>query len=215
VATYVLIHGAGSDSWYWHLVVPELQARGHDVVAVDLPCDDDAAGFGEYADAVVDAVGDRDDVVLVAQSLGGFTAPLVCDRLDVRLLVLVAAMVPRPGESAGDWWANTGHVFPDPFDPEVVFTHDLSPELAAASLEHVREQSGTPFVAPWPLDAWPEVPTRFLLCRDDRFFPADFLRRVVRDRLGIEPDEMPGGHLPALAHPQELVDQLERYRTTL
>jgi pimeloyl-ACP methyl ester carboxylesterase len=214
MSTYVLIHGAGSDAWYWHLVEPRLRARGHDVVAVDLPCDDDSAGFAEYADVVVDDVGDLEDVVLVAQSLGGFTAPLVCDRLDVRLIVLVAAMVPRPGESAGEWWADTGHEFPDPFDPEVVFTHDLPPELAAASAEHVRAQSGTPFEQPWPLDAWPDVPTRFLLCRDDRFFPPDFLRRVVRERLGIEPDEMSGGHLPALGHPDELVDRLEDYRTT-
>jgi pimeloyl-ACP methyl ester carboxylesterase len=215
VSTYALIHGAGSDAWYWHLVEPRLRSRGHDVVAVDLPCDDDSAGFEEYADVVVHAVGDRRDVVLVAQSLGGFTAPLVCDRLDVRLIVLVAAMVPRPGESAGEWWANTGHEFPDPFDPEVVFTHDLPPELAAASAEHVRPQSGAPFEQPWQLEAWPDVPTRFLLCRDDRFFPADFLRRVVRERLGIEPDEMSGGHLPALAHPDELVEWLERYRVEL
>ena len=212
MSTYVLIPGAGSDAWYWHLVEPRLRTRGHDVVAVDLPCDDDSAGFEEYADVVVAEVGDRDDVVLVAQSLGGFTAPLVCDRLDVRLMVLVAAMVPRPGESAGEWWSNTGHEFPDPFDPEVVFTHDLTPDLAAASAEHVRPQSGTPMERPWPLDAWPDVPTRFLLCRDDRFFPADFLRRVVRERLGIKPDEMSGGHLPALGHPDELVDWLERFR---
>jgi pimeloyl-ACP methyl ester carboxylesterase len=215
VTTYVLLHGAGSDSWYWHLVAPRLEALGHDVIAVDLPCDDDAAGLEEYAQTVVEAVGDRRDLILVAQSLAGFTAPLVCDRLPVTLLVLVAAMVPRPGESPGDWWANTGHQFPDPFDPAVVFTHDLPPELAAASLEHVREQSGTPFEKPWPLDAWPDVPTLFLLCRDDRFFPAEFQRRVVFERLGIIPDEMDGGHLPALARPEELVERLEAYRAQL
>jgi len=215
VATYVLIHGAGSDSWYWHIVVPRLQALGHDVVAVDLPCDDDAAGLEEYAQTVIETVGERRDLILVAQSLAGFTAPIVCDRLPVTLLVLVAAMVPRPGESPGDWWANTGHQFPDQFDLATVFTHDLPPELAAASLEHVREQSGTPFEKPWPLDAWPDVPTRFLLCRDDRFFPGEFQRRVVLERLGIGPDEMDGGHLPALARPGELVARLEAYRGQL
>ena len=212
MSTYVLIHGAGSDAWYWHLVAPKLQNLGHDVVAVDLPCDDDTAGFEQYADVVVKAATAYDDIVLVAQSLGGFTAPLVCDRLDVRLLVLVAAMVPKPGEPAGEWWTNTGHVFPDPFDPEVVFLHDVPPDVAAASIDHVREQAGAPFEQPFPLDAWPDVPTRFLLCRDDRFFPADFQRRVVRERLGFEPDEMRGGHLPALAHPDELVQRLESYR---
>jgi pimeloyl-ACP methyl ester carboxylesterase len=218
MATYALLHGASSDSWYWHRVVPLLAARGHDVVAPDLPSDDDAAGFSEYADAAVEAIGDRTEVILVAQSLAGFTAPIVCTRRPVDLLVLVAAMVPSPGESAGDWWANTGweHDRRDldaGLDVWEEFFHDVSPEIVAeARARGERPQSGTPMQEPWPLEAWPEVPTRFLLCRDDRFFPADFQRRVVRERLGIVPDEMPGGHLPALGHPEELVDRLEQYR---
>jgi pimeloyl-ACP methyl ester carboxylesterase len=184
-------------------------------VAVDLPCDNDAAGLQDYADTVVQAAGNRRGVILVAQSLGGFTAPLVCDRLDAKLLILVAAMVPRPGESAGEWWSNTGHQFPDPFDPEVVFAHDLPPQLAAESAQQVRRQSSTPFQERWPLQAWPDVPTRFLLCRADRFFTAEFLRRVVPERLGIIPDEMDGGHLPALAQPEELAARLEAYRSEL
>jgi pimeloyl-ACP methyl ester carboxylesterase len=215
VSTYALIHGAGGDSWYWHLVAPRLEDLGHEVVAVDLPCDDDTAGLDEYARAVVDAVGSRQDVIVVAQSLGAFTAPLVCDRLPVRLLVLVAGMVPQPGETAGEWWTNTGHVFPDPFDPAVVFTHDVPADVTSEWVTHLRAQSDRPFADPWPLDAWPSVPTRFLLCRDDRLFPAEFQRRVVRARLGFDPDEMPGGHLPALAQPDELVRRLEAYRCTL
>jgi pimeloyl-ACP methyl ester carboxylesterase len=217
MATYALIHGAGSDSWYWHLVVPELERRGHDVVTMDLPCDDDSAGLAEYTDTVVDAIGDRTDVVLVAQSLGGFTAPLVCDRVPVDLMVLVAAMVPRPGESGGDWWVNTRHAEargPDASDdPAEMFLHDVPDDVIAESVAHLRAQSATPFEKPWPRDAWPDVPTRFLLCRDDRFFPADFQRRVVRERLGIVPDEMDGGHLPALSRPQELAARLDAYLT--
>src|SRR4051794_28239050 len=102
MATYVLIPGAGSDSWHWHRVAPLLRARGHDVVTPDLPCADDEAGFEEYLDAVLLAVGDRRDLVVVGQSMGGFTAALVCERLPVELLVYVAAMVPLPGESAGE-----------------------------------------------------------------------------------------------------------------
>ena len=210
MATFVLLHGAGSDSWYWHLVDPELRARGHDVMAVGLPCDDDSAGLAEYADAVVRAVGDRRELVLVAQSLAGFVAPLVCERVPVRLMVLVAAMVPAPGESPGDWWANTGHQFPTD-DMDRVFLHDVPPEVADEARRRGKHQSGTPFERPWPLERWPDVPTRFLLCRDDRFFPADFQRRVVRDRLGIAPDEMDGGHLPALARPKELAERLSDY----
>jgi pimeloyl-ACP methyl ester carboxylesterase len=226
MASFVLIHGAGSDSWYWHLVEPELRARGHDVVAPDLPCDDDSAGLDEYADVVVDAIGHRSDLVLVAQSMGGFTAPLICDRVPVNLMVLVAAMVPRPGESGGEWWSNTGweqarrdQARRDGRDPEgefdvvVEFFHDVPANVVTEALARgERKQSGTPFERPWPLKAWPNAPTRFIMCRDDRFFPAEFMRRVVRERLGITPDEMDGGHLPALARPKELAERLEAYR---
>ena len=213
MATFVLIPGAGSAAWYWHLVVPRLEALGHTVVAVDLPCDDDTAGFAEYADAVVDAIGDRtDDLIVVAQSMAGFTAPLVAVRAPVAMMVLVAAMVPAPGESAGEWWANTRHATAiDTDDLEVLFLHDVPPDVAAESAHDLRTQSMRPFEEPWPLDRWPDVPTRFLLCRDDRFFPADFQRRVVQQRLGITPDEMDGGHLPALSRPQDLADRLHAY----
>src|SRR5689334_20748396 len=101
MATFVLIHGAGSDAWLWHLVRPRLEAAGHDVVAPSLPCGDDRAGLAEYTQTVVEAVGDRRDLIIVGQSLGGFTAPLVADRLGARLLVLLAAMTPVPGERPG------------------------------------------------------------------------------------------------------------------
>ena len=97
MASFVFIHGAGDVGWYWHLVEAELRARGHDTVAPDLPCEDDSAGLPEYADTVVAAAGDRNELVVVAQSAGGFTAPLVCERLPVKLLVLVAPMIPVPG----------------------------------------------------------------------------------------------------------------------
>jgi pimeloyl-ACP methyl ester carboxylesterase len=223
MATYVLIHGAADSGWYWHLVEAELRDRGHDVVAPGLPCEDDSAGLTEYADTVVEAIGDRTGLVVVAQSFGGFTAPLVCDRMPVDLLVLVAGMVPLPGEPPGAWWANTGYEQARreqderdgrASDDEVaLFLHDVPPDLAAEALRRARDQSGTPMEAPWPLPAWPDVPTRFLLCRDDRFFPAEFLRRVVRDRLGITPDEMDGSHCVALSRPEELADRLEAYLT--
>jgi predicted alpha/beta-hydrolase family hydrolase len=109
MATYALIHGAGDGGWFWHLVAAELRGRGQEVVAPDLPTEDDAAGLPEYAEAVVEAVGDRGDLIVVAQSFGGFTAPLVCDLVPADLLVLLAGMVPSPGERPGDWWANTGY----------------------------------------------------------------------------------------------------------
>ncbi len=213
-ATYVFIHGAGDVGWYWNLLETELRGRGHDTVAPDLPIEDDSAGLTDYADVVIDAVGERANLIVVAQSFGGYVAPIVCDRLPARLLVLVAGMVPVPGETAEEMFANTAwkQAELDDSGPLAVFYHDVPPELAAEAMSRGRAQSGTPGREPWPLKAWPDVPTRFLLCRDDRLFPASWLRRVVIDRLGITPDEIEGGHRPALSRPRELADCLEAYR---
>ena len=140
--------------------------------------------------------------MLVAQSLSGSSRPLVCERVPVDLMILVAAMVPRPGESGGDWWIEHrprrgAWAATRPTIRSSIFLHDVPDDVVARVGGATCARSrAAPFADPWPLDAWPDVPTRFLLCRDDRFFPADFQRRVVRERLGIEPDEMDGGHLP-------------------
>src|ERR1700727_1683742 len=105
---FVLIPGAGGTAWYWHRVAALLREAGHEAIAVDLPGDDPTAGLPEYADLVASAIGSRDNVVLVAMSLGGFTAPLVAARTPVRSLGFVNAMIPSPGETPGAWWENTG-----------------------------------------------------------------------------------------------------------
>ena len=172
MATYALIHGAFDSGWYWHLLSAELRERGHDVVAPDLPSEDDSAGLSEFADTVLGAIGHHSELVAVAQSFGAFTAPLVCDRTAADLLVLVAPLIPTPGETAEDWWANTGYEREDREhaggDMFTTFYHDVPPELAAEALKHGRGQSDTPSQEPWPLAAWPDVPTRVLICRDDR-----------------------------------------------
>lgn len=219
VTEYVFISGAGTDSWYWHRLASELRSRGHRVATPDLPCDDDAAGLPEYAETVAAAISDHTDTVLVAHSFGGFTAPLVCQRVPVRRLVLLSAMIPRPGEAPGEWWANTGYEHArrrqdecdgrHPDDEDALFFHDVPPGLVAQARKHSRRQSATPFTEPWPLPTWPATPTTFLLCRHDRFLPAAFMRRIVAERLGVVPNEIDGGHMIALARPRQLADQLE------
>jgi pimeloyl-ACP methyl ester carboxylesterase len=212
VATFALIHGGGSSAWDWHLVAPELGERGHEPVAVDLPCEDETAGWWDYADAVAAAVGGRPDVIVVGHSLGAFTAPLVCARLPVELIVLVAGTIPRAGERFDDWWKNAGY---EESGLDDVFYHDVPPRLAAAAQGHEREETSRALREPWPLEAWPATPTRYLLCRDDRLFTAAWARRHARERLGIEADEIDGGHYIALSRPRELAERLAAYAAAL
>jgi pimeloyl-ACP methyl ester carboxylesterase len=212
-------------------VVPLLAAAGHQAVAVDLPADDETAGRPEYADPAAAAArqdggdggaGRAGGIVLVAQSLGGFTAPLVCDLVPVDLLVLLNAMIPAPGETAGDWGDNTGATpardaaaqaggYPPGFDLETYFLHDVPPEIAAAGAPYQKAEAEIAFSQPCGIKEWPGVPTRVVAGRDDRLFPVAFQRQVARDRLGLETDEVPGGHLAALSYPAELADRLLAY----
>ncbi|MGD9999002.1 MAG: alpha/beta fold hydrolase [Ilumatobacteraceae bacterium] len=223
MSTFVLIHGGGDVGWYWHLVEPVLRRHGHDVVAPDLPSGDDSATLSDYADAVVQAVGDRQNLIVVGQSYGGFTAPLVAARLPVDLLVFVAGMVPAPGEKPADWWDNTGYRaaveeqarldggLTGSDDPFVCFLHDVPRALAEEAMQKGRPESGAAYNTPWPLAALPDVRTKFVLCTEDRFFPPSFMRRVVSDRLGLTPDEIEAGHCVALSRPNELAQMLDAY----
>ena len=127
-------------------------------------------------------------------------------------------MVPSPGETAGDWWEAVGQPAarreheraagrdPDaPFDVADGFFHDVPAEVAEEALGRGEPaQADRPFTEPWPLAAWPDVPTTAIVGRHDRLFPEPLQRAYLADRLGLEPTVIDGGHLVALANPEGL-----------
>jgi pimeloyl-ACP methyl ester carboxylesterase len=220
-ATFVLIPGAGGMAWYWHRVAPLLQRAGREAIAVDLPGDDESLGLRDYVEIISRAIGERTNVVLVAQSLGGFTAPLVCAQKSIHMLVFVNAMIPRPNETAGEWWGNTGAVearaaaaraggYSANFDLATYFLHDVPQAVLRNGPSDQRPQAESIFMQPCRFERWPSIPIRVIASADDRFFPLEFQRRVARDRLNMEPEAIRGGHLVALSNPQVLADQLLR-----
>jgi pimeloyl-ACP methyl ester carboxylesterase len=221
---FVLVPGAGGNPLYWYRVEPLLAAVGFECTAVALP-NFDGATFADHGNAIVEAGTGASEVVLVAQSMGAFAAPLACDRLPVSELVLVNAMVPAPGESAGAWWAATDHAAAvrendaregREHDPtmhfEAYFLHDVPAEVIAQTADSEAGPAGSLFADPTSMRAWPAVRTTVLASRDDRFFPYPFQERVARERLGLEVEPLPGGHLVALSHPEALARRLLRGR---
>jgi pimeloyl-ACP methyl ester carboxylesterase len=195
--TYVLVPGAGGEAWYWHLVAPLLD--------VELPTGDPDAGLQDYADAITAAAGDREHVTLVAQSMGAFSAPMA--DLDVERIILVAPMIPAPGETPGEWWTTSG--LPDagapPFDEWDTFFHDVPEDVCREARERGEpKQEDKPFGDAWPLERWPDVPIRVIAGTDDRLFPYPFMQRLARERLGVEAEPIATGHMPALVRPEEL-----------
>ena len=206
-------------SWYWHLVEQRLRAAGHDAIALELPADDPGAGLSEYVELAAAAVEDHAGIVVAAQSMGAFTAVPLCDRIHVERLVLLNAMIPAPGETADDWWENTGsqearlaaaraNGYPEEFDLHAYFLHDVPPEIVEAGMEHQRDEAQAAFEQPCPFTTWPDVPTTVLAGSADRFFPFGFQQRVARERLGIEAQPVPGGHLNALSEPDAVTSAL-------
>ncbi|QDQ98294.1 alpha/beta hydrolase [Tomitella fengzijianii] len=223
MARFILVPGAGGAAEvFWREVAAELAAHGHTAIPVEIPGDDPALGLPEYAAIVDEAIGAQRDVVLVAQSLGGFTAPMAGGNGSVGRIVLLNAMIPLPGETPAQWSeatgsgeartaANAAAGRSDDFDLVETFLHDVPERLRADLIAGDREPAATPFGQPCTFDAWPPVPIHVMVGADDRLFPAGFQVRVARERLNVEADLVPGGHLAAKSHPEEVAGRLMAY----
>ena len=229
MATYGLVHGMGCRPAIWSRFAPLLEDRGHRVAAVDLPCEQQDAGWSDYVECVERALGDADDVVLVGHSLAGLTIPLVAASRPVERLVFVCAVLPQPGRTfreqleeetdvtCPELGAAAGqdeqgrriwHV-EDPDSVVAALCADCSPQDADRVIGQLRPQGTAIYLEPCPLSTWPEVESTYVVCADDRTVNPEWSRRVVPDRLGIEPVELSGGHCPMLSRPQELLAAIE------
>ncbi len=223
---FVLVHGAYHGAWCWDLLAPELQRRGHRVVAVDLPIGDPSAGPARYAEAVAPVMAGLDAPIVVGHSMGGLVVPLVAAAHPVGRLVFLAALLPEPGlnlqaQRAGepiDAEVTFEHVeFTDhgdglwmvgPNTATEMFFHDVPAATARWAVERLRPQGYAFMTEVTPLQRWPNVPSAYVVCEDDRAVNPSWGRMAARDRLGVDPHEIAGGHSPFLARPHELADLL-------
>jgi pimeloyl-ACP methyl ester carboxylesterase len=178
-------------------------------------------------DVVVDATAQAgSDLVLVGHSMGGLTIPLVAAARPVRLLVFLGAFIPRPGLSLIDQLRQEPEIFapgfagapgrdeagrsfwPDESGAIRALYQDCAPADARAAVGRLRPQGRPPNVEPCPLAALPDVPCAYVLGSDDRAISPVWSRDAARERLGVEPVELPGGHSPFLARPAALADAL-------
>ncbi|MDQ6616971.1 MAG: alpha/beta hydrolase [Actinomycetota bacterium] len=227
MTTFGLVHGAFHGAWCWDLLTPALHRLDHNVIPIDLPCDDPTADVSGYAQIVIDALSSEgEDVVLVGHSLGGLTIPLVAAARPVRRMVFLNAFIPQPGVAFSVQASTETGMFPStpeatwpvtdddgllswPADRAIPALYpDCPDDVATWAASNLRRQSLAPHQEPCPLQAWPQVPSSYILCTDDSALSPQWARRAANDRLGQPAHELPGGHSPFLSRPYQLAELL-------
>jgi pimeloyl-ACP methyl ester carboxylesterase len=217
-----LVHGSYHGGWCWDFLRPELERLGHRVITMDLPVSDPGLGAADYAKTVAAALDPAQETILVGHSMAGLVIPLVVDQRPIRRLVFLAAFLPTPGKSANEQrstepidgrvppktaeWTDVGNDvwIVGPNTATELFFHDAPAAVARWATQRLRPQSYRVMNEMTPLTAWPAVESRAIVCRDDRALNPDWVRAAARERLGVEPVELAGGHSPFLTRPNEL-----------
>ncbi|MBO0729524.1 MAG: alpha/beta hydrolase [Acidimicrobiaceae bacterium] len=223
MAIFGLVHGANCGSWCWRLLVPELERRGHVCRLVDLPTDDVSAGWDDHIAATLDAFPDPETIV-VAHSRAGRMIPLLLQRQRFRKVVLVSAsipggMTPPPYQSPSVpprrvldnlppfQLDDLGRTVCTPERARLTLFSGCSPEVLAWALPLLRPQHELP--VPDPVH-WPIADVEYVVPEDDRAVDPAWMRMAARERLGVEPIDVPGDHSPFLSRPGPLADVLHR-----
>lgn len=217
MATFGLVHGAWHGGWCWKFLVEELQRRGHQSIAPDLPSDDPTATYDTYAKVVIAALSGVDDPVLVGHSKGAMSIALVALRRPVKLLIYLCPTTPlatappnmptsrhagvldalQTDELGRHWWS--------PEDAVRDMYRHLDPTRATWAAEQLRPQADP---GPYPLEAPPTLPSRYVYTAEDEIFTPESRQWAARNIFGLEPVEVEGGHFPMLERPSQLADLL-------
>jgi pimeloyl-ACP methyl ester carboxylesterase len=229
MTTFGLVHGAWHGAWCWEKLEPALAELGHRAVAMDLPSDDPESSFSVYADTVVSALEDEgEDLVLVGHSLAGLTLPIAATRLPARHVVFLCALIALPGRSFREQLEDEPEILLPGFDAGMseadaedrrrwvdferawaALYGDCDEGVARWAFDRLRPQARGLYSDPCPLDRLPEVGYTYIGCSEDRLVNPEWSRRAARERLGVEPIGLPGGHSPLLSRPEELARLLD------
>jgi pimeloyl-ACP methyl ester carboxylesterase len=219
--TIVLVHGCTQGPRSWDRVCEYLRADVR-IVPIDLdPRDFDGATALQCASHIAESLGDIERLILVGTSCTGLIIPVVSLFRPIDHLVFVCAGLPDIGRSATDqifkdgllhedWVSYSGT--PDSEDAARTFMfNDCEGATLDWSLTTVRLWMPQPtYDEVTPLEAWPDIPSTYVLGTRDRIINQAWARPAVRTRLGVPPVELDSGHCPQNSKPGALARILKQ-----
>jgi pimeloyl-ACP methyl ester carboxylesterase len=219
--TVILVHGAWADGSSWAKVIPRLEARGFNFLAVQLPLTSLANDVATVQRAIAIA---PTPVLLVAHSYGGVVITEAGNDPRVSGLVYVAAFAPDAGESA----VTLNALYPP--SPVAInqITHDdegnlkLTAEGILTDFAEdlpVREKTtliatqgpiaATALGTPVTTAAWKTKPSWFIIAGRDRIIQPQ-LEEFMSKRMNAITTTADSCHVIMLAKPEEVTDVIVR-----
>ena len=216
--TFILVHGLGHGGWCWERTKRELEARGHAVIAPDLPL----KSLSDDADVVARLVNDHEGSILVGHSYGGLVISAAAVRAEgsIQHLVYLAAAMLGAGEDYFTLMAEHGTdlsanliesdgalltVSPDKAAP--AFYGECDEPTAQAAVAQLRPTSIQCWnlVSPVP-EPWREIHSTYIVCARDAAMPPGAQRVLARKARRVA--ELDTDHSPFLSANNELCDLL-------
>lgn len=222
---YVL-HGTAQAAVGWQRLINVLEGRGHQTFTVDFPADQPRLLAHDYAGIAATQVGRAArDPIVVAHSGAGLLLPTVAEAVGASHLLWLAAAVPdfaggtsfaeqlqtSASDIAGREWRSFGRLSTeDPVVAAYFGFHDCDLETLRWAITTMR-LFYPEAVYRQPAPPRPVMPSTFVLPRHDRTLRPDWMRKIARERLGVEPIEVDGGHFPHVSRPHQLAEIMEQF----
>ena len=220
---FVLVHGSTQSPAGWDRLAGALNARSHQVTAIDLPPGRTEWTVTDYArEAAAQAGEPAGRRIVVGHSGAGVLLPAIAEAAQASVAVWLAAYVPdlAGGHTmAEDIAAHRDAIFHadwlgvDPAsDPNLAVRflfHDCDQPTRQWALGTLRLFNPGPAVYQHtPRLMPPAISCSFILPTSDRTLRPDWMRRAARQRLGVQPTEVSAGHCPHVSQPEAVADIL-------
>jgi pimeloyl-ACP methyl ester carboxylesterase len=234
MAQYIFVHGCWQAGWCWEKIKPYVVARGHKMLALDLPGHGankkelSKVTYKDYYDCLKNAVlSFCEPVVVVAHSMSGILAGPLQEELPDRIqhLYLIAAYVPESGKSLLDIAGNyTGSLLPTILEHDLdqniwtlktkeakdVLYHGCQKEIQEWAVAQLQAEPVQPCTEPIHCTYRKELADKrtYILCEQDR----DVDPQAQKDMAAKWPSKLvslPTGHFPFLSEPEKTAQILD------